>query len=153
MVTIPEVGPITSRAFRVTVTTPARFYGESERAFFFLDVRNVPWDGSTGFEDVRAGGFLRPPWAMANDSLFTLSWADGAGRLRLRASVLAPPVDVHRKSHDLRLLQTRAEARRVPGRHRVSRPSARPDEAVPTCENYLGNKRSGVQPATGVVKS
>ena len=30
------------------------------------------------FEDVRAAGFLRPPWALTNDSLFSLSWSDGA---------------------------------------------------------------------------
>lgn len=30
------------------------------------------------FEDVRALGFLRPPWGMAYDSLFAQSWAEGA---------------------------------------------------------------------------
>jgi len=30
------------------------------------------------FEDVRALGFLRPPWAIASDRLFDLSWRDGA---------------------------------------------------------------------------
>jgi hypothetical protein len=28
------------------------------------------------FEDVRALGFLRPPWGLAFDSLFALSWPD-----------------------------------------------------------------------------
>jgi hypothetical protein len=30
------------------------------------------------FEDVRALGYLRPPWGLAYDSLFALSWAEGA---------------------------------------------------------------------------
>ena len=31
------------------------------------------------FEDVRACGFLRPPWALAADRVFQLSWEDEAG--------------------------------------------------------------------------
>ena len=35
------------------------------------------------FEDVRAAGFLRPPWAIAYDSLFTLSWQGDPGAMTI----------------------------------------------------------------------
>lgn len=35
------------------------------------------------FEDVRAAGFLRPPWAIAYDGLFTLSWQGDPGAMSL----------------------------------------------------------------------
>jgi alkylation response protein AidB-like acyl-CoA dehydrogenase len=35
------------------------------------------------FEDVRAAGFLRPPWATAYDSLFTMSWQGDPGAMTL----------------------------------------------------------------------
>lgn len=35
------------------------------------------------FEDVRAAGFLRPPWAIASDGLFAMSWKGDPGSMTL----------------------------------------------------------------------
>lgn len=35
------------------------------------------------FEDVRAAGFLRPPWTVASESLFTLSWQGEPGAMSI----------------------------------------------------------------------
>ena len=36
------------------------------------------WDSPLGawFEDVRALGYLRPPWALAYDQLYTMGWQE-----------------------------------------------------------------------------
>ena len=38
------------------------------------------WHSPLGhwFEDVRALGFLRPPWALASARLFAIGWEDGS---------------------------------------------------------------------------